>query len=1636
MDHNEELNITPDTDVLDKMPEQKPAKQKKQKHHLIKSPWLRIPFKCVMWLFIFILLIPVMLYIPPVQRAAVKVAGDYVEKSTGMRIGIGFFRLSFPLDVHLDDVYVLEASRDTMVRAEELVADVKLMPLLKLDVKLNKLKLNNGYYHMVNADSSMVMSLRAGLLEVDDKSSANLADMNILLNKAYLKDGDVSVYMNVWKQKHEEDTTESTPIKIIANELKLENFRFGMSMLPTIDTLNLAANNITLNEAKIDLGENVVQWKLAAVDTGKVTFLTPDPAWAKAHPAPESEPSNSAPMRIMGDSISLNGFDVLYATKGVKPAAGFDASYISLSGVGIAMKDFYNESSTIKLPITKLQAKERCGLTILSGNGTVAVDSVGIVVDNLNIKTLYSSLHADADVPFALMSMDPNAAMSANAYGSIGLPDVDAFMPDLKTYTKLVPARKPLQFKVEADGSLSDITISALKAKMEGVLSLDASGYAKNPLQYKKMKAALKFNGSLSNPSLADKFLAPSDFKVPAFTIKGDATANGLAYGANFTMKSTAGDLAAVGKVALTPETYTAEIHAVDINVGQFMPSLGIGTVTADVNANGSGFNPLSGKAVTNADIFVKSIVYNKQTLRDIAANLQISPSGGMSLIASSPNPGLDFDIEGSGSILPDDYTFDVTARLRDVDLWKLGITDTLCSGSGDIYIAGTASPEKWLYDVDMQISDLDWNLPDQYIHLPGGVSASVKADIISTAVYLNSQLTDLAFTSDAGLQHVIDSFTKVADLAMKQVDHRSLAVDSLSNMLPNFDLKLNASGRGLLQQFLTPQGMSVDTVYAYISRDSLITGNIGVRNFDTGSLKLDTVTMTMKERGSLLDYQVHMGNRPGTLDEFAKVNLRGYVGNNRLSAYLTQQNIKDEIGYRIGLTAALVDSVASVHITPLKATIAYMPWSINDDNYIDFNLYSKKLDANLTASSKESSIMVKTEPDEDGIDQHRLKIDNLKIEDFIGMWAFAPPVTGAINADLKLAYDGSKFSGKGALGVQKLTYEKKTIGNLDMDLDADYGLDGTTNVNAGLKVNGDRAMNLFASLLPEEGGGMKADSVGVSLTRFPLKIANPFLGQSVQLAGYLNGDMRMDGTFVKPLLNGKIMFDSVVANIPIMAASLKFGEDEVKVADNVVSFKDFNIFGANNNPLSLNGTVNATNFSKIIFNLNAAADNMQLIKSDKRSKGDLFGKIFLTMNADVKGPLNFLDINGNVNILGNTDATYRLNMTTEELQATTTDSDIVKFVNLNDSTATEREDSTASAMNMRINANVSIAQGTKMTVLLSNNGTDKVEINPSAQLRFSQSYMGDMTLNGTLTLGQGVARYTIPVVGEKAFDIDAASNLVWNGKIMNPTINVTATDEIKSNVTSSGSSRLVTFLVTLKATNTLEQLNVAFDLSTSDDVTIQNELQSMTADQRQTQAMNLLLYGSYTSSNTKTNTKIDSSILYSFLESQINSLAAKYVRGVDLSFGINQYDKSSNGTTSTTTSYSYQVSKTLFNNRFKVQVGGNYSTDVASDESLAENLFSDVSVEYILKQSNTTNMSVRLFRHIGYESVLEGEITQMGAGFVMTRRLENLKSLFKIRWGNKKNSSSKSKETKDSTATDSAAVVPKNNVIEVSNPQ
>ena len=47
---------------------------------------------------------------------------------------------------------------------------------------------------------------------------------------------------------------------------------------------------------------------------------------------------------------------------------------------------------------------------------------------------------------------------------------------------------------------------------------------------------------------------------------------------------------------------------------------------------------------------------------------------------------------------------------------------------------------------------------------------------------------------------------------------------------------------------------------------------------------------------------------------------------------------------------------------------------------------------------------------------------------------------------------------------------------------------------------------------------------------------------------------------------------------------------------------------------------------------------------------------------------------------------------------------------------------------------------------------------------------------------------------------------------------------------------------------------------------------------------------------------------------------------------------------------------------------------------------------------NRTGTMYLRLFRHVGYEDILEGEVTQTGVGFVYKRKLRSLRDLFPFR--------------------------------------
>ncbi len=1609
-----------------------------RRHRLIRPKWLRVALKTLVWLIGFIILIPVLLYIPPVQTFVKNIACNVVYKSTGMKIGIDKFRLKWPVDVSLEGVTVIEATGDTMVYAKEVLADVRLMPLLKLDVDINRLSLFDGYYRMVSPDSSMILKVRAGMLEVDDRSSANIATSEILLNKANLKDGTLSLYMNVWKQKPSPTDSTSTPFYIKANELNLDNFSFRMSMFPTIDTLVFNAGSLVLRNGIVDLGKNSVSASYLGTTDGDVTYFTPTPEYVAAHPAPAADTTQttpSAPMVIKCDSLDLSRFAAIYAVKDAKPLPGFDPSYIEVKDVGLSLCNFYNAASTIELPLTRIEAKERSGLQVMSGSGTVSVDSTGLALKDLVVKTPYSNIAVTAALPFALMELQPSAPLSADVKGSLGMPDIDSFMPDLKIYTSKLPARSPLNLILDADGTLSDAKVGKFDIAVPGIMSLNATGNARNALDYRKLKANIKFEGSVSSPGVIANILGNVGFKIPSLKLKGDATAENQTYGTRFSLLTSAGDLAAQGKVSMSSERYGAELRVRDMNVAHFMPDLGIGKVTGFIQADGSGFNPTVPSAETTVKMDIRSLVYQKKTLHDITADVTLH-DGVYQLVATSDNPGIRFNISGNGTLAPDLYTFDLKGNLKEVDLQTLGLSEDVNSGKGEITLQGSASPDKWLYDANLSMNNVQWSLGEDRFTLPGGLAGSFRATGDKVTASVDADRASMDFVSAGGLQELIKTFTETSDSVSCQIARRNLDVEGLQQALPMFRLDVNASGKGVLGQYLRTVDMSLDTVSLYIANDSLIRGAVNVLEASNGDMRADTLSLRLRQRNKLLDYYAHMGNRSNNpLADFADVNLNGYLGSNRILLSVTQKNQKGDTGYRLGMTGAVTDSVVSVHFTPLKAMIAYLPWQFNSDNHIDFNLLNHHVNANLSASSKESSILMQTQLGKAGNDEVHLVLNNIKIQDFLRLSVFAPPVTASVNADLNVGYINDWLYGGGSLGISDFTYDKLRVGDFDLGVKAGRNNDGSTGALLTLSIDKQEAMVGKMMLVPDSLGALVPKKMGLELTHFPLYVANPFLGNDVaRLSGYLNGELDMSGSFASPVLNGSIACDSVGVFVPMIGSSVTFSDDSLVVADNVVKIDQFDIWGANKNPLVLDGSVDARKLSSVAFNLNMNARNFQLMNNDKKARSDIYGKLFMDMNASATGSLDRLNLNADVKVLSNSDVTYSVSPTTAQLTQQDA-SGVVKFVNFNDTSSVAVADSIAPVMSMRIVAGLTVDPGTRVQVEIpgsATTGSGKVELSPSGTLNYFQNYMGDMRLNGQLTLGNGYVRYSVPMVGEKKFVFDPNSNVQWSGDLMNPALNISATDDVKANLLQDGNSRIVNFLVKLSVGNTLSSPKVVFDLSTDDDMSIQNQLLSMSADQRSMAAINLLVTGQYSGEGVKTaSSDLLQGQLYGLLTSQLNSWLANNVKGVDLSFGVDQYNKTVNGETGSAMSYSYSMSKSLFDNRFKISVGGNYSTDASADENFSENLISDISFEYILKQTSSTTMYVRLFRHTGYESILEGEITETGVGFVMKRRLANLRNLFNLKtWRGMPLPDTPPSEKESESSTDSIAIKPEEPVV------
>ena len=1552
------------------------------------------------------------------QRDALRAAVTAVNRQTGTHLEVGEARLIFPLRVKVRDMSLVQ-NGDTVIRLGTADADVRLRPLLDGRVDVCEASLSQALYRMGSRDSATCIVLAAEHIDAAPLSVSLGDTLRIRLERGAMAGASVDMYINPVDTAAPKPPSEPSPLLIEVGHLALSDFAYRMNMLPTIDTLQTVIKRGMISDVRIDIAGQTVEVGDFGGSGLDVAYIAPDQAAVERLSALPTKVDTvsvpSAPWTVKVDGIHFDRSKALYTTHGRRPQPGLDFGYIAVDSMSLDITDFYNRASEVRVPLC-ISGRERSGI-VLHADGTLAIDSVALRLQRFDVKTSGGTA-MDFD---AMLGTDSAQTISVDITPStVAVSDLARMFPGFSDYLRPLHKGTRIALAAEVTGNMNNPDIGHLSLHVPGALRLDGGGRLYDVLTPERMSGSVDLAGKLGDidPWLRLVMGPDAGVRIPPMDVKAGIDFGNGAYSGDLQAVTSSGQLALDGSFNGRGKVYDIQLDAYHFPVEAFMPSLGISDVTVGINAKGHGLDIMSPRTSADIDLDLAEITYNGDRLTDIGGTLHIA-DGQAVLSVDSHNPTADFTIEGSGNIQGSRYNWIVAIDGRHIDLMslKVGTTPATVSINADIS-ADIDAVNPLLLDASVDLRDFVYAREDGTMTVDR-VRARLAAS--DTTVNLNVSNRDLfaLFSAPTGLREVLAHSDSLTTTLAAQFERRRIDIPEVQRALPRFELDVQAGNNNMLTQILADNHMGFDNMRLRAYNDTVMALDGDVLGFFTGETRLDSVGLEIHQHGDHLHYGAKIRNLPGTLDAWAAVDLTGFFRPGRLGINVNQRNIKGQTGFLVGGEVELnADSTATLHITPLNPTIGYQQWTANEGNFIRYYYATKHIDADLHMRSATSSLALYSEHAHEhdnamhGADEDLVvKVSDIRLQDWIALNPFAPPVKGNVSADLRINRLNNALNGEGQLSLAGLTYGREKVGDIRADFDLVTQRSGLLRTNVDLWVNGAKTVTLSGAL--NDSTRTSPFNMDLTMIHFPLSTCNAFLPGVAKLTGTLNGRMDVSGDSDHPRLDGNLQFDDAAINVNMLGTTFAISDTPIPIDKSIVRLSNFAVSGCNENPLTINGTVNLTDMSHMALDLGLKARNMQIVKSTRAAKGaDVYGKAYVDIDAKARGDMSVLKTSGSLSVLAPSNFTYIMPDAVNTIQNQSVE-DMVHFVNFNDSAAMARADSVAPREGMALFADfaLNINNGTTIGVDLSADGKNRLQLNAQGSLSFSMNPMSSGRMVGRLNILDGYIRYTPPLMSEKKFTFDEESYVAFTGDMLNPRLNIKGVDRIRANVTQEGqNSRLINFDVSLDVTGTLDRMDVAFDLATDDDITVANELASMSAEQRANEAMNLLLYNVYTGPGTKANAALNANPLYSFLSSQLNSWASKAIKGVDLSFGIDSYDRTTRAGTSQTTQYSYNISKSLFDERFRIAVGGNYSTDADADENLSRNIISDISIEYYLNNAHTTY--VRIFRHTGYESILEGEITQTGVGFVYRRKIRRLSDMF--RFGRRKDKDKETDKDKD----------------------
>ncbi|HXR84117.1 MAG TPA: translocation/assembly module TamB domain-containing protein [Hanamia sp.] len=1634
-----------------------------------------------------IILVFILIQTSFVQNFARKKVVTYLEHKLKTKVAIGKLNVDFPSAISLQNVFIEDQSKDTLLYGGEIKVNINMFRLLKNDIQIKEIALNNIVLEVKRLPPDSVFNFQfivdaftTEQKKVSEKQDTATLKMNIdeiLVNQTRIVyndaftgndmdlvfghfDSKISTFdpthllFNVpfitldglkgyfyqnepLKQPIKKTVAEASAqpenyLQFINKEINLSNIDVAYKSQSSHINSTFVIADAKVHPKTIDLKNSIITLNDLSMDHSDIAVET-------VSTVPDKKPKDTVvtaptpPMKVIAGAIKLKSINVKFDDQSApKAPSGMDFSHLGIKNLNVDISNLEYSADTTLLTMNAASMEEKSGFVLNNLSGDFLMDSTGVSLKNFLIQTPGSELKNTAVITYpslaAIKSNPGNLGLDIDLENSkMSMKDVWTFMPQLKAQMPSLSPNSTIYVDARIKGKVSDLNLQKIVLRGLTTTDININGIIKGMPDVKKMYADLHINkfqtsrqdmlGFIPKKSLPKNISLPVALSVTGF-VKGDM--NNLT--TDLTVNSTDGGAKINGTlVNITDKNkarYNVALEARNLKLGSMMQNPKLGPLTADIKANGTGYDPKTANATFTG--IVSDATLNNYHYHDIKANGNIANQK-YTVNAAVHDPNLDAVVYANGTFSGKYPSLVLKSTIDSIKTLPLHLTTNKMIYHGRIdanfsdldpdHLNGTLDVTHSILVNDSQRITID-SLSLVALNSGGNQSLTAKTDFLSASINGQYKLTQLADV----FQQAIDPYFSISNQKNK------VKVDPY-----HFTLTAGVVNNAALQAFLpSVKQLRPVSLKGNFASDSGWNVAIKSPHIVYGTMIIDSLNFNAATKNNALVFNTSLNQfKSGTSISVYATTLDGSLKNNDLDFTLNIKDQKSKNKYR--LSGNLNQPALNKYVFSLKPDsllLNYDKWTVNTGNQIEY--FNKSITAHNFILSQGSQQFTVNSTGGGTNSPLEVNFKNFRIETLTGfIQNDSLMVNGLLNGNAVLKDLQTQPTFTTDLTITDLSIYKDTLGDLTA------------------KVNNNVA-NLYRADVSLTGRGNSVNLTGnyqvkptnssydlvLNIASLQMKSLEGFTkGQIKDARGFLYGKVAMNGSLNKPNIDGLIHFDNTAFNLSMINNVFKVDKEAIAIINNKgIILNTFTIRDTANNAIVIDGALNTPDFFNYTFDLKINANNFQAINSTKKDNNLFYGKMVFSTNMTVKGTPTHPVVDGNLTINDKTDFTVVLPQNEPGVEKR---QGIVRFVDMSataeDSLFMSPYDSLKKSplVGYDVSLNIVVDKNAVFNMIVDAGNGDFLRLKGSGQMTGGIDASGKITLVGSYEIEEGTYNLSFNFLKRK-FDIQKGSRIVWTGEPTTAQINVTAIyvantapiDLVQGQIDASQTNENIykqklPFEVHLLLQGELLKPQLTFDIvlpedknyNVSKDIisTVETKLAQIRQEpaEMNKQVFALLLLNRFVgedpfssnggSMNAGTYAMQSVSRL---LSEQLNQLAQNLIQGVDINFDLATTQDYTTGSEQNRTDLNVGVSKRLLSDRLTVSVGSDFEVQGPMQSNQQQsNLAGDIAVNY--KLSKDGRYMLRAYRKNDYTGEIEGYVIETGVGFIITVDYNKFSQIF-----------------------------------------